>query len=105
MKWGPSDSAMQLEDVPRISASRRLGSAGRPAPERRSRQQNLGAETGKAALAERAEPNALEEFARPALLMGQIAELAGHRAKRTLQRAGRTKCEKVGQSQEMRSLE
>ena len=88
----------------RIEPHRGGGFSGEPAPERRSRRRDVRAETREPVVAERAEPDALEELARPALFMRQIAKLAGDRAERTRERAGGAKCQEVGQTDEMRGL-
>ncbi len=140
MKRGSSDTAMQLDDVPRISASRRRGSpdfpssscaerperarvrvdeprsdrrsgiepqrvggfGGQPMRQRRSRHDDLGAEPGEAVGAQGAKADAVEELARPASLVRQIAELAGDRAKRPRERSGRAKSQPIGEPEEMR---
>ena len=140
MKRGSSDTAMQLDDVPRISASRRRGSPGLPSARAPSvpsapacasispaptgvpgsrpiaaaasavspcasgvpGDDDLRAEPGEAVGVQGAKADAVEELARPALLMRQIAELAGDRAQRARQRPGRAKREPVGEAEEMR---
>ncbi len=73
-----------------------------PSRERRSRRDDLRAETGEAVGAQDAKPDAVEEFARPAPLVREIAELAGDRAERAGERARRAKGEVIGEAEEMR---
>ena len=65
---------------------RRLG--GEPAPERRPRRDDFGADAGEARPAERLEPDAGEEVLRPAPLAREIEPLAGDRAGGAGERAG-----------------
>ena len=63
-----------------------------------------GADAGVMVVLEEPEPNAVEEFVRPALLMREIAEFAGRRAGRAGQRPGRPKREEIGEVEEMAGL-
>ena len=51
-----------------------------------------------------AEADAVQELARPAPLMPEIAELAGDRAERARERAGRAERQPVGEAEKMRRL-
>src|SRR5262249_38704591 len=75
-----------------------------PRAERRPGLQRHGADASKTVILEDPEPDLIEEFAGPTLLMREIAELAGDRAYRTFERAGCSPGEKVGQIEEMPGL-
>ena len=87
---------------PGLSPIAAAASAVRPRAERRSRAATISApRRAKPSRLEDAEADAVEEFARPALFMREIAELAGRRAERARQRPGRPKRQEVGQIEEM----
>ena len=88
----------------RPQAHRGRGLGGQTPAKRRARRRRMSANEGVVVASEEAKTHAVEEFVRPSFFLPEIAELAGRRAGRADERAGRPVRQEIGEVEEMPSL-